>query len=382
MSQKPPQQPDRANDNDLDDIDVPTFRGSSAQSGQGAGAGETGSSAASARWYERAGRAAPQSIPPTTQQPPVSREETPTTLSGSTAAETGSTPTTSFSTPTGGAGSTGSTGATGSAGSTAATGSAGATGATGAAGATAASRDSYYPLTDARSADNSYADEVFAPTGGVPVQNPNYQQDYAATGAAGAPVAADPAVAGATHAEDDAPVERERTRRGTIDLGIFIVRLGLAAWLILESLGTFFRLGGNEGLAGLETDFAAYLYPSILALAVPTAQLAAGLFLLFGLVTPLFAAVATVVTGFTALHTLASSGAGLDIFAWPEGVWLSIILLVISVALQFTGPGLYSLDFGRGWARRPLASSWIFIVLAIAGVAAVWWFGTGINPFA
>lgn len=360
MSQKPPQQPDRANDNDLDDIDVPTFRGSTAQPGPGAGAGDTGSSAASSRWYERAGRAAPQSIPPTTQQPPVSREDTPTTLAGTPASESNAAPTSSFSTPTGGPGSTGSTGST------------------------AATSDSYYPLSDGPSAENSYADEDFAPTGGVPAQQQGHQQGhqqgYAAAGAAGSTVVADPAAAGEVQAE--APVERERTRRGTIDLGIFIVRLGLAAWLILESLATFFRLGGNEGLAGLETDYAAYLYPSILALAVPTAQLAAGLFLLFGLVTPLFAAVATVVTGFSALHALASSGAGLDIFAWPEGVWLSIILLVISVALQFTGPGLYSLDFGRDWARRPLASSWIFIVLAIAGVVAVWWFGTGINPFA
>ena len=61
---------------------------------------------------------------------------------------------------------------------------------------------------------------------------------------------------------------------------------------------------------------------------------------------------------------------------------LSIVMLGISRALQFTGPGLVSLDFGRSWARRPLVSSWIFILLAIAGAVALWWFGAGVNPLA
>ena len=72
----------------------------------------------------------------------------------------------------------------------------------------------------------------------------------------------------------------------------------------------------------------------------------------------------------------------------PAGLWRrlmstlyeSVILFGISLALQFTGPGLYSFDYGRSWARRPLVSSWIFILLAIAGAVALWWFGAGVNP--
>ncbi|MGP6173370.1 DoxX family membrane protein [Corynebacterium sp. A21] len=188
------------------------------------------------------------------------------------------------------------------------------------------------------------------------------------------------AVAAADEDTSDTRGTAKDGKRGTIDFGLLMIRVLLGAYLVLTSVATFFQLGGNEGLAGLESQFAGYVLPNILAILVPSMQLAAGVFLIFGLITPLFAALATVVTSFTALHALADSGAGLNIFAWDDSVMLSIILLVISLALQFTGPGLYSFDFGRGWARRPLVSSWIFVVLGIAGAVALWWFGAGVNP--
>ena len=226
--------------------------------------------------------------------------------------------------------------------------------------------------------NGNYRDEDFAPTE-VPAATTVAQTAYV-----GDPVVTPaPVPSQELTAEESAAAQHvDRTRRGTIDFGIFLLRLALSAWLILESVGTFFNLGGGQGIAGLENEFAAYPAGAVLAVAVPVTQLAAGLFLIFGLVTPLFAAVATVVTGFSALHFVATSGEGLNVFAWPDSAWLAVMLLAMSVVLQFTGPGLYSLDFGRRWARRPLWSSWIFVVLAIAAVAALWWFGTGINPFA
>lgn len=183
--------------------------------------------------------------------------------------------------------------------------------------------------------------------------------------------------------EEEARLAEPRdARRGTIDLGLLIARLLLGVWLVLEAIGTFFQLGGSQGLAGLETEYAQYPWAELLSIIVPTLQLAAGVFLIFGLLTPVAAAVATVATGFVALHELAGSGTGFNVFAWPETVWLSLILFGLSLALQFTGPGFYSLDFGRSWARRPLVSSWIFIVAALAALGLLWWFGTAINPFA
>lgn len=187
--------------------------------------------------------------------------------------------------------------------------------------------------------------------------------------------------------EDDEVEERGTTRtevqparRGTIDFGLLFVRLALSVYLLVAGASTFFKLGGNEGLSGLENEFGDYTMASALAIGVPTVQLIAGAFLLLGLVTPLAAMFGLIVTGFAAIHGLYASGAGFDVFAWGESVWLGLVLFVIAVALQFTGPGFISLDFNRSWTRRPLATSWVFVVIGIAALVAVWWFGAGVNP--
>ena len=169
-------------------------------------------------------------------------------------------------------------------------------------------------------------------------------------------------------------------RRGTIDFGLLFIRIALSAYLIIAGAKTFFELGDSQGLSGLEGDFANYAWDTALSIAVPTMQLIAGVFLLLGLITPLAAMLGLVVTGFTAVHELAQAGAGLDVFSWPDSVWLSLILFVIAVGLQFTGPGFISLDFKRSWARRPLGTSWVFVLIGVAILVALWFFGAGVNP--
>ena len=115
---------------------------------------------------------------------------------------------------------------------------------------------------------------------------------------------------------------------------------------------------------------------------VPTLELAAGVFLVLGLIAPVAAAVAIVVTAFCALHAVVAAGSDWNVLNWDAAVWMPVILLGIALALQFTGPGLYGIDGGRSWARRPLASSWIWAVVAVALAGVVWWFGTEVNPFA
>ena len=188
---------------------------------------------------------------------------------------------------------------------------------------------------------------------------------------------ADPAVDFEAAAVEEKP---EPVRRGTIDFGLLFVRLALSVYLLVAGATTFFKLGGNEGLSGLEKEFGEYTMAAALAIGVPTVQLIAGAFLLLGLVTPLAAMFGLIVTGFSAIHGLNASGAGLDVFAWNESVWLGLVLFVIAVALQFTGPGFISLDFNRSWTRRPLATSWVFIVIGVAALVAIWWFGAGVNP--
>ncbi|WJZ02434.1 DoxX family protein [Corynebacterium freiburgense] len=170
-------------------------------------------------------------------------------------------------------------------------------------------------------------------------------------------------------------------RRGTIDFGIFIIRAVFGFFLIFLSVKTFFQLGGDTGLAGLEAEYANYLQPGILAVAIPAMLLTAGVFLLLGLVTPVAAAIATTGTAFEALHLIDTDGEAFNLLRIGDGVILGIIFVAISIGLQFTGPGRLSLDFGRSWARRPLISSWVFALLGLAGAAALWWFGAGVNPF-
>lgn len=192
---------------------------------------------------------------------------------------------------------------------------------------------------------------------------------------AAAPVA-EPAI-------DTTPVYTEQpvagVKRGTTDFGIFIVRIVLALYLLAESISTFFQLGRSPGLNGLEKEFASYALPEILAIAVPTMQLAAGVFLLLGLVTPVAAAIATVVTTFMAIHAV-NTADSFNILNPTDSVWLGLILMGISVAVQFTGPGRISFDTTRSWATRPLVSSWLFAIIGVAGAVALWWFGAGVNP--
>lgn len=162
--------------------------------------------------------------------------------------------------------------------------------------------------------------------------------------------------------------------RGTTDIGLLILRLVLGGVLILTSLAVLFQLGGNAGLAGLEDELASHTYPRALAIALPTMGLAAGVFLVLGLLTPIASLVAVAATGFTAIEAVTSSEATTDIFAWEPSVWLAVALAGMALAVQFTGPGVFGVDFGRSWARRPLASSWIGAAVGIAAAGLMWWF--------
>ena len=169
--------------------------------------------------------------------------------------------------------------------------------------------------------------------------------------------------------------------RGTMDFGLLLLRLVFGGYLVLSSLMTFFRLGNSDGIGGLESEFANYPFGNGLAIVIPTLELAAGVFLILGLITPVAAAVAVAVTGFTALHTITASGLGWNPLYWDASIWLPIVLFAVALTVQFTGPGFYGVDAGRTWARRPLASSWIWLIVGLAAAVAMWWFGTELNPF-
>lgn len=186
--------------------------------------------------------------------------------------------------------------------------------------------------------------------------------------------------AGETAVDKKKAEEQPEHRRGTTDLGLLLGRLVLAAWLLVDSLGTFFEFGGHRGITGLENEFTGYAASTVLAFAVPTMELAAGVFIFVGLIMPLFTSIAAMATGFMFLHYVAASGTKLHVYRWPDSAWLTLILCGLAIALTFTGPGRYGADFARSWARRPRASAWVFAIIALVGIVLMWALGTQINP--
>lgn len=172
-----------------------------------------------------------------------------------------------------------------------------------------------------------------------------------------------------------------QARRGTIDFGVFLLRVVVGAYLVLTAVSTFFGIGENDGIQGLNDAYTlqGYAQAGILSVLVPALQLTAGVFLLLGLITPIAAALATAVTAFGALDALDAT-TSIDVFNLDSSVLFAGLLAVVATALQFTGPGKISFDVSRSWAERPLASSWIFVIIGIGGAVAMWWFLAGVNP--
>lgn len=202
--------------------------------------------------------------------------------------------------------------------------------------------------------------------------------DRSTAGASVAGAAAGAADAGVTGAGTGAVAE---VKRGTTSFGLFILRAVLGAYLLVRGLQTLFAFGGDPGVDIFQSQLENYNFTDILAIGIPVAEVVAGGLLLLGLVTPFGAALATIVGGFMAFHNLDSFQGTL----WPYGlnphVQLWAALTVASISLIFLGPGRISLDRSRGWATRPLASAWIFFVVAAAATAGLWLGVGGGNPF-
>lgn len=318
---------DSADLSDLDDDSaIPTYRG---------GSPSANSTNASDKLYDRTGRAAPQNI-----APPGAKDNTET--SAFERPEVQSTPTAPATTNYPAAG--------------------------GASTSAQLASDAPTTVTPQQTPPTQVTQQISREEAYVAPQESYADTDFAPVSPA--PVQEQPLIEQPTIIED--------ARRGTLDFGLLIIRAVVGLYLIVRGVFTFFTLGGSGGLAGLEAEFASYQWPEILAILLPSIELASGVFLLLGLMTPVAAAIATVATSFTTLHQVNIHEGGWGELGEP--IMLALILTLVVVGLQFTGPGKISLDSGRGWARRPLVSSWIFVIIGIALAVLLWWFGAGINP--
>lgn len=174
---------------------------------------------------------------------------------------------------------------------------------------------------------------------------------------------------------ETAPVVK--ARRGTLDLGLLVLRLAVGGILIVHGLQKLVGLWGGPGLDGYEELLreAGYQQPGILAIVGAAGELAAGAFLVLGLLTPLAAAaiVAIMINAVLFKHELEP---GVQFFASEQsGFEFEVLLAAAAVSLTLTGPGRIAVDGPRKWATRPFVGSFVALLLGVAAGVCLWIFG-------
>lgn len=203
---------------------------------------------------------------------------------------------------------------------------------------------------------------------------PGQQQQVATPRAVTPPLVSEPA-------DDEGHVVP--VSRGTTDLGLLLLRVGLGAVIGGHGLQKVFGLFNGPGLDGFRglLEGSGYRYPQILSYVGSLTELIAGALLILGFVTPL-AAAAALGTTINAWFVADLADPGFAFFVGNGGQEHEMLLVVLAGAVAFAGPGRYSLDARRGWAARPRASSWLSAVVGIAAGLVVWFVLNGTTPFA
>ncbi len=184
---------------------------------------------------------------------------------------------------------------------------------------------------------------------------------------------------------------RRRARRGTLDVGLLLLRC--AVGLIALAHGTQKLFGWWDGprLSGFEDFLVNAPSPAIgfdpdaarvLAILGALSETLGGLMLVLGLFTPIAASAVLGVMLIASAYKATLAG-GVWFFAADHGGGIEYegLVAVCAVVIILTGPGLISLDAPRGWARRPAWGSAALVIVAIGAAVVVWLVFNGTNPF-
>ena len=170
--------------------------------------------------------------------------------------------------------------------------------------------------------------------------------------------------------------------RGTLDLGLFILRVTVGVLLTMRGLQKLFGLfngSGIDGTAQIITE-AGYDQARIRAIAGGAIELVAGVMLVIGLAAPIAAAGLLGLVGLGMAITLTGNEPVPLLGATTRGLEAPVLYAASLLALLFTGPGRWAVDRRWGWSYRPRFSGliWLLLVAVIAGL--VWYFLNGTNP--
>jgi len=151
------------------------------------------------------------------------------------------------------------------------------------------------------------------------------------------------------------------TDQDAVDLALLAFRVAVGAVMFAHGWNHVFRGGKIEGTAGWFGSLG--MKPGILhAWLASLAELAAGVSLAFGLLTPLGAA--AVVGTMTVALVTNHRGNGFFIFRPGEGWEYVMTLIAAGVAIGVVGPGQWSLDDALDLFQPVPGSDGLWIVLA------------------
>ncbi|MFI8566789.1 DoxX family protein [Rhodococcus sp. NPDC078407] len=169
-------------------------------------------------------------------------------------------------------------------------------------------------------------------------------------------------------------------KRGSTDLGLFVLRVTIGAVFLGHGLQKLVGLWDGPGLDGFQglLESSGFRYSEILAIAAAAGETLGGALLILGLATPL-AGAAVLATIINAWCFKQAVEPGLQ-FSGTGGVEYETVLGFAAAAIILTGPGRIAFDGRRGWATRPRIGSFLALVVGIAAGVCIWIFLNGANP--
>ncbi|MFT3715722.1 MAG: DoxX family protein [Gordonia sp. (in: high G+C Gram-positive bacteria)] len=182
-----------------------------------------------------------------------------------------------------------------------------------------------------------------------------------------------------------------KVRRGTLDLGLLILRLMIGAVFVLHGLQHLFGWWNGPGINGftafLQNDANTSLgfhtdWAKPLAYLTGITETAGGALMILGILTPIAGAglLGVMISAILYKSTLAG-GLSFFIGSTGGGEEYEYVLAAAAAALILTGPGLYSADRRWGWSRRPAWGSFAWLLIGIGAAVAIWVTLNGSNPF-
>jgi putative oxidoreductase len=172
---------------------------------------------------------------------------------------------------------------------------------------------------------------------------------------------------------DRADGRRPVAWNGGADIGVLVLRFVIGGLFFAHGAQKVLGMWGGLGIGATAENLRGYGFVAqadALSWALGVAEMAAGAFVVLGLLTPLAAA------GLVAIKVVAVAvkwgAVPLYAAAAPDALEVDLLLGGGALALLFTGAGRIALDRGRTWQRRPLPYAWLCLIIAVGIAAAVY----------